>query len=113
MPWYAEAFTVLQRCVGSHVCAQVRCHLCAQVHCYLCARVPPSGGLKVFQQRYKIQPFSCPQLVGLVALVCPVSVGQCQLGLSAEEPTVADTIWPPQKLPMGPWPQGAAGVVYV
>lgn len=62
--WYAEAFTVLQRCVGSHVCAQVHCHLCAQV--------PPSGGLKAFQQRYKIQPFSCPQLVGLVALVCPV-----------------------------------------
>lgn len=50
-------------------------------------------------------------LVGLAASVCLVVPGQYQLGLSAEDPTVTDTIWPSQRLPTGPRLQGAAGAV--
>lgn len=50
MSLYAEAFTVVQRCG------------------FTCLRPgAPDGGLKVSQQQCKIQPFSCPRLVGLVA----------------------------------------------
>lgn len=101
MPLYAEAFTVVQRCGFMFA---PRCTATCVCMCHLM-----EGSGKVSQQQCKIQPFSCPQLVGLVAWVCPVVTRTVAAG--AQDPTVANTIWPSPKLPMGRRLQGAAGLV--
>lgn len=61
-------------CRGLHSGAEVWIHVFAPRCMATCVRMCHlmEGSRKVSQQQCKIQPFSCPQLVGLVAWVCPV-----------------------------------------